>query len=100
MYWAMDGSKTQKVKLNNKTEAICFLSSSSVNTTMQYPQSLSALPMLIEFAGIVRNLGFICDSDLWMKQPIIKPCKAAYMEIRRTGPIRQYFTEDTTKTVG
>ena len=34
-----------------------------------------------------------------MKQHIIKTCKAAYIEIRRISSIRQYLTEDATKTL-
>ena len=34
-----------------------------------------------------------------MKQHIIKMCKAAYIEIRRIGSIRQYLTEDATKSL-
>ena len=34
-----------------------------------------------------------------MKQDIIKMCKAAYIEIRRISSIRQYLTEDSTKTL-
>ena len=44
-----DGSKTQKVKLNNNTEAICFSSSSvitSVNMILQYPQAKWMLSLL------------------------------------------------------
>ena len=34
-----------------------------------------------------------------MKQRLIKTCKAAYIEIRRISSIRQYLTEDVTKTL-
>ena len=34
-----------------------------------------------------------------MKQHIIKTCKAAYIEITRITSIRQYLTEDATKTL-
>ena len=47
----------------------------------------------------VRNLGFIFDSDLSLKQHIIKMCEAAYIEIRRINSIRQYLTKDATKTL-
>ena len=62
-------------------------------------QSFSAIPMVTEFPGTVRNLGFIFDSDLSMKQHIIKTCKAAYIEIIRLSSMCQYLTEDTTTTL-
>ena len=34
-----------------------------------------------------------------MKQRIIKTCKAAHIEFRRISSIRQYLTEDVTKTL-
>ena len=88
-----------KLKLSNdKTEAIRFSASSSVDTTLQLPHTISLSNTDIEFSGIVRNPGFIFDSDISMKQHIIKTCKAAYTEIRRISSIRQYLTEDATKT--
>ena len=90
---------SKKFKLNkDQTEAIRF-SSSSVNTTVQHLQSLWTIPIDVGFAGIVPNLGFIFDSDLSMKQHIIKTCKAAYVQIRHISCIRQYRTRDATKTL-
>ena len=58
-----------KLKLNNdKTEAVCFSPASSVNTAMQHSQTISLSNSNIEFDGIVRNLGFIFDNDLSIKQ--------------------------------
>ena len=87
-----------KLKINNdKTEAIRFSSSSSINTTLPHPQTIFLSNTYVEFSGTVRNLGFIFDSDLSMKQHIIKTCKTAYTEIRRISSIRQYLTEDATR---
>ena len=89
-----------KLKLNSdKTEAIRFSASSSVNLTLQLPHTISLSNTDIEFSGIVRNPGFIFDSDISMKQHIIKTCKAAYIEIRRMSSIRLYLTEDVTKAL-
>ena len=89
-----------KLKLNNdKTEAIRFLASSFINTTLPHPHTVSLSNTNVEFSGTVRNFGFIIDSDLSMKQHIIKTCKAAYIEIRRISSILQYLTEDATKTL-
>ena len=66
-----------KLKLNNdKTEAIRFSLSSSINTTLSHPQTISLSNTDVEFSGTVRNLGFIFDSDLSVKQHIIKTYKA------------------------
>ena len=84
----------EKLKLNkDQTEAIRF-SSSSANTALQQPQTISLSNTDTEFAGIVRNFGFIFNSDLSMKQHIIKTCKTAIVQIRRVSCIRQYPTED------
>ena len=89
-----------KLKLNNdKTEAIHFSSSSSANTTLQHPQTVSLSNTDVEFTGTVHHLSFIFDSDLSIKQHIIKTCKAAYIEIRHVSSIRQYLTEDAAKTI-
>ena len=89
-----------KLKLNNdKTEAIRFLASSFINTTLPHPHTVSLSNTNVEFSGTVRNFGFIIDSDLSMKQHIIKTCKAAYIEIRHISSIRQYLAEDATETL-
>ena len=66
---------------------------------LQLSQTISLCNTDIEFAEIARNLGFIFDSDLSLKPHILKTCKAAYIEIRRTSSIRQYLTEDASKTL-
>jgi len=89
-----------KLQLNNdKTEAIRLSSSSSINTTLPHPQTIFLGNTEVEFSGTVRHLGFIFNSDLSMKQHIIKTFKAAYIEIRRIRSIRQYLAEDATKTL-
>jgi len=71
-----------KLRLNNDTtEAIRLSISSSVNTTLQHPHAISLSNTDVEFAGIARNPRFIFDSDLSVKQQVIKTCKAAYIEI-------------------
>ena len=89
-----------KLKLNNdKTEGIRFLSSSSINTTLPHPQTISLSNNDVELSGTVRNLGFISDSDLSLKQHIIKTRKCAYIEVRRIRYTGQYLIEDATKTL-
>ena len=91
-----------KLKLNNekqnktKNEAIRFSTPSSVNTTIQIPHTISLSNTETEFFGIVRYLGFIFNSNLSMKQHIIKTCKAAYIEIGRISSVLQYLAEDAT----
>ena len=51
----------------------------------------------IKFSDQVRDLGVIFDSDLSLKQHVIKTSQAAYMEMRRISTIRHYVTYDATK---
>ena len=83
-----------KLKLNNdKTKAIRFSLSSSVNLATPTDKNILSSTN-VEFAGIVHNLSLTFDSDLSVKQHIIKACKAAYIEIRCISSIHQYLTED------
>ena len=43
------------------------------------------------------NSGFILDSNLTMKQHVIKVCQTAYYGLKRINSIRTYLTEDATK---
>ena len=60
-------------------------------------QSLSALVTLLLLAA--RNLGFIFHPKLSMKNHTIKVCQTAYLEFKRIGYIRQYLSENATKTL-
>ena len=60
-----------------------WMEENKLNTTLQHPQIISLNNTVVQFAGIVRKIGFIFDSDLSMKQYIIKTCKTAYIEIRQ-----------------
>ena len=51
----------------------------------------------IVFSDKVRNLGFILDSNLTMKQHVIKICQTAYYELKRISSIRRYLTGDAAK---
>ena len=42
-------------------------------------------------------MGFILDSNLTMKQRVIKVCQTAYYELKRINSIRSCLTEDTTQ---
>ena len=51
----------------------------------------------IAFSDKFWNLGFILDSNLTMKQHVIKVCHTAYYELKRISSIRSYLTEDATE---
>ena len=51
----------------------------------------------ILFSDKVRNLGFILDSDLTIKQHVIKTCQTDYYELKRISSIRRYLTEGAAK---
>ena len=73
--------------------------SSSVNTTVRLPHTITLSNTEIEISETVHNLGSIFDSNLSMKQHIIKTCKAAYIEIRCISSVCQYLTKDAAKTL-
>ena len=43
--------------------------------------------------------GFWLDSDLITKQHVIKICQSVYFEVKSISSIRQYLTEEATKTL-
>ena len=75
----------------DKTEAI-FFSTFSLS-------SCYCLPWLVHrkiFADKVRNLGYILDSNLTMKQHVIKICETAYYELKRISQVPHRRCSKTT----
>ena len=86
-----------QLKLNeDKTEAFLF-STPSLFSCHCLPSSIMVGTHEIVFSDKVRNLGFILDFDLTMKQHVIKICQTAYYELKRISSIRRYLTEDAAK---
>ena len=86
------------LKLNDdKTEALLFSSSASLTSSL--PSSITVGSSDISFTNTARNLGFIMDSTLSMKQHITKVCQTCYFELKRISSIRKFLTEDATKTL-
>ena len=86
-----------QLKLNeDKTEAILF-STPSLSSCHCLPSSIMVGTHEILFSEKVRNLGFILDSNLTMKQHVIKICQTAYYELKRISSIRRYLIEDAAK---
>ena len=85
-----------QLRLNeDKTEAILF--STPLFSCYCLPSSIMVGTHEIVFSDKVRNLGFILDSKLTMKQHVIKICQTAYYELKRISSIRRYLTEDAAK---
>ena len=80
----------------DKTEAILF-STPSLSSCHCLPLSIMVGTHEILFSDKIRNLGFILDSNLTMKQHVIKTCQTAYYELKRISSIRRYLTEDAAK---
>ena len=86
-----------QLKLNeDKTEAILF-STPSLSSCHCLPSSIVVGTHEILFSDKVRNLGFILDSNLTIKQHVIKTCQTAYYQLKRISSIRRYLTEDAAK---
>ena len=79
----------------DKTEVILFSTLSLPSDCL--PSSVTVGTHQIAFSDKVRNLGFILDSNLTMKQHVIKVCQTAYYEQKRISSIRIYLTLDATK---
>ena len=79
----------------DKTEAILFLTLSLPSDFL--PSSVTVGTHQIEFSDKVRNLGFTLDSNLTMKQHVIKVCQTAYYELKPISSIRSYLKEDGTE---
>ena len=87
-----------KLKLNDdKTEALLF--SGSVPSDCTLPTSVAICSSSVSFSQKARNLGFIMDSDLSMKQHITRTCQTCYFELRRISSIRRFLTEEATKSL-
>jgi len=86
-----------QLKLNeDKTEAI-LLSTPSLSSCHWLPVLIMAGTHETVFSDKVRNLGFIFDSDLTIKQHVIKICQTAYYELKCISSIRRYLTEDAAE---
>jgi exonuclease III len=89
---------TNMLKLNDdKTEALLFTGSTSADFSL--PASITVGSSDIYFSDSARNLGFIMDSALTMKQHITKVCQVCYFELKRISSIRKFLSEDATKTL-
>ena len=81
----------------DKTEAILF-STLSLSSCHCLPSSIMVGTHEIMFSDKVRNLGFILDSNLTLKQHVIKICQTAYYELKRISSIRRW--RRCSKTTG
>ena len=90
--WATTNSNLMKIKLKpfSSRHLLC------PRVTAYHRQSWSGTHQIV-FSDKVRNLGFILDSNLTMKQHVIKTCQTAYYELKRISSIRRYLTEDAAK---
>ena len=83
-----------QLKLNeDKTETIVFSTLSLPSDCL--PSSVIVGTHQIAFSDKVRNLGFILDSNLTMKQQVIRVGQTADYERKRDSSVRSYLTEDT-----
>ena len=94
----IDKYVSSNTKLNDdKTEAMRFHTSAVSSSNL--PSTIALGNSNIAFSDQARDLRFIFDSDLSLKQHFIRTCQAAYLEIRRISSMRHYLTQDATKTL-
>ena len=88
-----------QLKLNDdKTEALLF-TPPNLNTSTPIPSGVQVGPHLIPFCVSAKNLGFILDSELSMKEHIKSVCQLANYELSRIGSIRRYLNQEAAKTL-
>ena len=83
----------------DKSEATLF-STPSLSSCHCLPSSIIVGAHEIVFSDEVRNLGFILDSNLTMKQHVIKICQTACYEPKRISFIRRYLNRRFIKING
>ena len=84
------------VQQPTQTEAILF-STPSLSSCHCLPSSVMVGTHKIVFSDKVRNFGFILDSNLTMKQHVIKICQTAYYELESISSTHRYLTKDAAK---
>ena len=95
--WHKIRNVQQPLKPNrDETEAILF-STPFLSSSHCLLSSIIACTPKIAFSNKVRNLGFIPNSNLTIKQHVIKICQTACCELNCTNSICRYPTEDAAK---
>ena len=82
---------------NNKTEALLFPSSLKPSTIF-LSDSVTLGSHNITFLDSARKLGFILDSNLSMKNHVIKICQTAYVKLKHISSVCRFLTEDAANT--
>ena len=83
----------------DKSEATLF-STPSLSSCHCLPSSVIVGAHEIVISDEVRNLGFILDSNLTMKQHVIKICQTVYYELKRISFTRRYLNRRFIKING
>ena len=90
--------KCNLLKLNtDKTEVILFVSKKFANEVKDV--SIKVGDSVIAPSTSVRNLGAILDSQMTMEEQVNSVSRSCFMQIRNIGKIRQYLTNDSTKSL-
>ena len=76
-----------------------FIASPRMSTSTPIPDSLVLGCSTVSVSKSARNLGFVIDSNLSMKDHVANVIRAVNFEIRRISSIRSYLTIDATKTL-
>ena len=86
-----------KLQLNeDKTEALLIDPSHRCPSP---PSSLCFGQSSVPFSECARNLGVMFDQTMSMKAQVDKICQSTYIELRRIASIRQFLTNEATKTL-
>ena len=84
-----------RLQLNpSKTEFIWFGAQCNLNKISPAYLSLFVDSSTVPCSTVVRDLGFLLDSELYMKQHISKVTSICYYHLRRLCQIRNYVSHD------
>ena len=91
-------SASPRLQLNaDKTEMIWFGLRSKLARLHRINQSLHVTPGSIQPDSVVRDLGVYLDSELTMKQHIVKTSTDCFYHIRRLRQIRRRVGQEVTQ---
>ena len=90
---------SNKLQLNEEKTECLLVAKKTVLSKAPCHRSITLNGSEVQISRVVRNLGVHVDASLSFQQQVSHICRICYLELRRISSIRQYLTEDATKTL-